>query len=88
MGTAIGIWWVMRYAARIKADPARSLIAADRAEIDAHKASESHGTTGAMTGRQKLVLGLFFLAFVVMIIGAVVRSRHTADPHPLLVVPR
>jgi uncharacterized ion transporter superfamily protein YfcC len=73
VGTAIGIWWVMRYAARIKADPARSLIAADRAEIDAHfsAASESDGSAGGMTGRQKLVLGLFFLAFVVMIIGVV-----------------
>ena len=41
VGTAFGIWWVMRYAARIKADPARSLIAADRAEIDAHFAAAS-----------------------------------------------
>jgi uncharacterized ion transporter superfamily protein YfcC len=73
VGTAIGIWWVMRYAARIKADPARSLIAADRAEIDRHfsAASQSDGSTGAMTGRQKVVLALFFLAFVVMIIGVV-----------------
>jgi uncharacterized ion transporter superfamily protein YfcC len=73
VGTAIGIWWVMRYAARIKAEPARSLIAADRAEIDAHfsAASESDGSAGAMSGRQKIVLGLFFLAFIVMIIGVV-----------------
>jgi len=71
IGTAIGIWWVMRYAARIKADPARSLIAADRAEIDAHFASSSDGQAAGMTSRQKLVLGLFFLAFVVMIIGVV-----------------
>ena len=73
VGTAIGIWWVMRYAARIKADPGRSLIAADRAQIDAHfsAASGSDGSAGDMTGRQKLVLGLFFLAFVVMIIGVV-----------------
>ncbi len=41
VGTAIGIWWVMRYAARVKADPARSLIAADRAEIDAHFSAAS-----------------------------------------------
>jgi len=72
IGWAVGVWWVMRYAARIKADPARSFIAADRAEIDAHfsAASDADGQTG-MTGRQKLVLGLFFLAFVVMIIGVV-----------------
>ena len=72
IGWAVGVWWVMRYAARIKADPARSLIAADRADIDAHfsSASDADGQAG-MTSRQKLVLGLFFLAFVVMIIGVV-----------------
>ncbi|HET9083923.1 MAG TPA: YfcC family protein [Candidatus Limnocylindrales bacterium] len=71
IGTAFGIWWVMRYADRIKADPARSLIAADRAEIDAHFASSADDQAAGMTSRQKLVLGLFFLAFVVMIIGVV-----------------
>ncbi|HET8786463.1 MAG TPA: hypothetical protein VFM38_12565, partial [Candidatus Limnocylindrales bacterium] len=60
VGTVIGIWWVMRYAARIKADPARSLIAADRAAIDAHFSTGSgdEGASGPMTGRQKVVLGL------------------------------
>jgi uncharacterized ion transporter superfamily protein YfcC len=73
VGTAIGIWWVMRYAARVRADPSRSLIAADRAEIDSHfrAATTDEGAVAAMTGRQKVVLALFFLAFVVMIIGVV-----------------
>jgi uncharacterized ion transporter superfamily protein YfcC len=72
VGTAVGIWWVMRYAARIKGDPARSFIAADRAEIDAHfSAATESGGPAVMTGRQKIVLGLFFLAFIVMIIGVV-----------------
>jgi uncharacterized ion transporter superfamily protein YfcC len=63
----------MRYAARIKADPAKSLIAGDRAEIDAHfrAAAGDDGAAAAMTGRQKIVLVLFFAAFVVMIIGVV-----------------
>jgi uncharacterized ion transporter superfamily protein YfcC len=72
IGWAAGVWWVMRYAARIKADPERSLIASDRAEIDARFSAASDADDQAgMTGRQKLVLGLFFLAFVVMIIGVV-----------------
>jgi uncharacterized ion transporter superfamily protein YfcC len=72
VGTAVGIWWVMRYAARIKGDPARSFIAADRAEIDAHfSAATESGGPAVVTGRQKIVLGLFFLAFIVMIIGVV-----------------
>jgi uncharacterized ion transporter superfamily protein YfcC len=73
IGTAIGIWFVMRYAARIKADPSKSLIAADREEIDARFRAVA-GETGepvAMTGRQQIVLLLFFAAFVVMIIGVV-----------------
>jgi uncharacterized ion transporter superfamily protein YfcC len=73
IGTAIGIWFVMRYAARVKADPGKSLIAADRAEIDAHFRADSADpdTPMAMTGRQQLVLLLFFAAFVVMIVGVV-----------------
>jgi uncharacterized ion transporter superfamily protein YfcC len=72
VGTAFGIWWVMRYASRVKADPAHSLLGADREAIDSHfrAATDDAGAT-IMTGRQKAVLGLFFLAFVVMIIGVV-----------------
>jgi uncharacterized ion transporter superfamily protein YfcC len=73
IGTAIGIWFVMRYAARVKADPSKSLIAADREAIDANfrAAADDSGSPVAMTGRQKVVLGLFFLAFAVMIVGVV-----------------
>jgi uncharacterized ion transporter superfamily protein YfcC len=73
VGTAIGIWWVMRYAARIKADPSRSMLGADRAEIDARFLADSAGADGPadMTGRQKLVLALFFVAFAAMIVGVV-----------------
>jgi uncharacterized ion transporter superfamily protein YfcC len=72
VGTAIGIWWVMRYAARIKSEPALSLVG-DRATVDEHFRAGSAGdeTSADLTGRQKAVLGLFFLAFVVMIIGVV-----------------
>ena len=73
IGTAIGIWFVMRYAARVKADPSKSLIAADREAIEANfrAAVDEGGARVALTGRQKVVLGLFFLAFAVMIIGVV-----------------
>jgi uncharacterized ion transporter superfamily protein YfcC len=73
VGTAIGIWWVMRYAARVKANPDASMLGAGRAEIDAHfrADSEAADTGAALTGRQKLVLVLFFLAFVVMMIGVI-----------------
>ena len=72
IGTAIGIWFVMRYAARVKADPSKSLLGADRAEIDASfRAAQSEDGVVAMTGKQQIVLLLFFAAFIVMIIGVV-----------------
>jgi uncharacterized ion transporter superfamily protein YfcC len=73
VGTAIGIWWVMRYAAKVKADPERSMLGADRADIDARFLADSAGgEAGAdMTGRQKVVLALFFIAFAAMIVGVV-----------------
>jgi len=75
IGTAIGIWYVMRYAAKVKAQPEASMLGASRAEVDAyfrHAADDAPGTgipnKRAVTG---LVLLLFFLAFVVMVIGVV-----------------
>jgi uncharacterized ion transporter superfamily protein YfcC len=69
----IGIWFVMRYAAKVKADPSTSMLGDERAAIAAsfEAAKTDEGAPVVMTGRQKLVLGLFFLAFIVMIIGVV-----------------
>ena len=71
VGVAIGIFFVMRYAEKVRRDPAASLVA------DMREANEAHFNTGdmeesaALTGRQKGVLALFFLAFVVMIYGVI-----------------
>jgi uncharacterized ion transporter superfamily protein YfcC len=71
IGTAIGIWFVMRYAARIKADPSASLVADKRAENEARFLVETDGGTTSLTGRQPAVLVLFFLAFAIMIYGVI-----------------
>jgi uncharacterized ion transporter superfamily protein YfcC len=74
IGTAIGIWFVMRYAARVKADASKSLVYSMKAENEARflAAGGTSTETGApLTGRQKVVLGLFFLAFLVMIYGVI-----------------
>ncbi len=80
IGTIIGIVFVMRYADRVKADPSRSLVAGGAATDpppDAATGGEGdHGdgdvlSAAPMTGRQKASLGLFFLAFVVMIYGVI-----------------
>ena len=72
VGTAIGIVFVMRYAARVKADAAASLVAGQRAEIEAQfRTDTSSGEGAALTGGQKAALVLFILAFVVMIYGVI-----------------
>lgn len=74
IGTLIGIFFVLRYADRVKKDPARSLVydqkAANEARFIAEPVSDEAGG-GAMTGRQKGVLVLFFLAFAAMIFGVI-----------------
>jgi uncharacterized ion transporter superfamily protein YfcC len=73
IGTALGIWWVSRYAARVHRDPNASLVASEReANIEAFQAdSTDAAATATLTGTHKLVLGAFFLAFLVMIIGVI-----------------
>jgi uncharacterized ion transporter superfamily protein YfcC len=73
IGTVIGILFVLRYADRVKADPTRSLVYAEKAENETRFQASSAGEAlgESMTGRQKTALGLFFLAFVVMIYGVI-----------------
>ena len=72
LGTIIGIVYVLRYADRIRADPTKSLVYAQKAENDAAFAAAGMATGDvALNGRQKAALGLFFLAFAVMIYGVV-----------------
>ena len=74
IGTAIGIWFVMRYAAKVKADPSASLVYAhegrERGPLPRRPAGRAT-TSAPLTGRQKAVLVLFFLAFAVMIYGVI-----------------
>jgi uncharacterized ion transporter superfamily protein YfcC len=73
VGTAVGIWWVSRYAARVHREPAASLVAADReANIEHFKADASGAAaTAELTSTHKRVLTAFFLAFVTMIVGVI-----------------
>jgi uncharacterized ion transporter superfamily protein YfcC len=73
VGTAIGIVFVMRYAARIKSEPGRSLVDDQRAELETQFGTDrvDPGSGVGMTGRQQAALALFALAFVVMIYGVI-----------------
>jgi uncharacterized ion transporter superfamily protein YfcC len=72
VGLAIGIWFVLRYADRVRRDPSKSVV------YDMKEANEAQfaATTGqeaeiVLTGRHKLILTLFAAAFVVMIYGVI-----------------
>jgi len=71
VGTGIGIFFVMRYADKVKKDPATSLVSAQRADNESHFLVGQGETSVALSGRQKVVLALFFLAFIVMIYGVI-----------------
>jgi uncharacterized ion transporter superfamily protein YfcC len=72
VGTIIGIWFVLRYADKVKADPSKSLVYALKEENEARFAATDDSVDGAtMSTQHKLILTLFGLAFVVMIYGVV-----------------
>ena len=73
VGIAIGIFFVMRYAARVKADPSRSLVfeMKESNEQHFHALEDKEAGEAKMTGAQKAVLTVFMLAFAVMIYGVI-----------------
>ena len=70
-GLAICVAYVMRYASKVKADPARSVVAAQRDSDRQFFLNETDATfeEPKLSGTQKLVLILFFATFAVMIWG-------------------
>ena len=73
VGLAAGIWYVLRYAERVRRDPSASLVYDMKEANEAHFAATTDATTGAvaLTGTHKLVLGVFGLAFAVMVYGVI-----------------
>jgi uncharacterized ion transporter superfamily protein YfcC len=71
VGTGLAIAFVMRYARRVKADPARSLVAPSEGADAGPPEATIELKDAPLTGNQKAVLGLFFLAFATMIYGVI-----------------
>jgi len=72
VGVAIGVFFVLRYADRVKKDPSKSLVYDLKAENEARfRADSGDGDQVALTGVQKAILAVFALAFVVMIYGVI-----------------
>jgi uncharacterized ion transporter superfamily protein YfcC len=68
---AIGIVFVMRYAERVKRDPSRSVVHDLRAANEERFRFGEGGAAVELTGRHKAILGVFALAFLVMMYGVI-----------------
>jgi uncharacterized ion transporter superfamily protein YfcC len=71
VGLAIGIFFVLRYADRVKRDPSKSVVYDLKAENEERFLTVTDTGPVALTGKQKTVLAVFALAFLVMIYGVV-----------------
>jgi uncharacterized ion transporter superfamily protein YfcC len=70
-GLAIGIFFVLRYAERVKKDPSKSAVFDLRAENEARFRAEAEGGEITLTGTHKTILAVFALAFAVMVYGVI-----------------
>jgi uncharacterized ion transporter superfamily protein YfcC len=70
-GLAIGIFFVLRYADRVKQDPSKSLVYDLKAENEARFRAETEAGQATLSRTQKIVLAVFGLAFGVMVYGVV-----------------
>jgi uncharacterized ion transporter superfamily protein YfcC len=73
VGLAIGIYFVTRYAERVRRDPTRSVVYDLKADNEAHFRPDSagDGAVATLTGTHKLILAVFGLAFLVMMYGVI-----------------
>jgi len=70
VGVILTLWYIFRYAKKVKADPRVGINYENNAWTEEHFGyKEEHEKK--MTGRDKLILCLFFLTFVIMVIGVV-----------------
>ncbi|AWB92338.1 YfcC family protein [Aeromicrobium chenweiae] len=65
----IGVWWVLRYARKVKADPSASLVGP--AEGDEETRAHGLRDVDPLTGREKTVLAVVGVTFVFMIFAIV-----------------
>lgn len=69
LGTAICIWYIIRYAERIKKDPTKSIIYSQKEEIDKLFSHTTSNGSIKFTLRIILILIIFISCFIIMIIG-------------------
>lgn len=74
----VGVWWVLRYARKVKGDPSKSMVG----PVEGDEAIRSHGlrTAAPLTGREKTVLGLVGVTFAFMIYAIVPWAQVVNGP--------
>lgn len=88
----LGLCWlvtvvfVMRYAAKVKADPSKSLVYDKKAANEAHFLKETKAEAASFTGLHKIVLILFAATFAVMIWGVSMGGWWMAEMSGLFLV--
>ena len=83
---AATVAYVMRYAARVKADPSRSLVFDRKAENEAHFGAASEAIATNFTRLHKIVLLLFGATFAVMIWGVSLGGWWMAEMSGLFLI--
>ena len=68
LGVVITLWYIFRYAKRVKGDPKLGINYENQAWTEEHFGHHEE-INRAMTGREKLILALFFLTIIIGIIG-------------------
>lgn len=71
LGTLVGIFFVTRYAEKVKKDPSKSLVYSQREEHAKLFLKSTGESLPELNGMRKVVLVLFVLAFLVMIYGVI-----------------
>jgi len=79
LGWLVCVAYVMRYAERVRTDPARSLVADMEASNRAHFRLSAETGEAGFTGRQALILIVFGLTFGVMIWGVASQGWWMAE---------
>ena len=74
----IGMWWVLRYARKVKADPSRSMV--ERLPEDEELRAQGLTQTATLTGREKLTLTIVGLTFAFMIFAIVPWAQVISGP--------
>jgi uncharacterized ion transporter superfamily protein YfcC len=69
LGTAVCIWYIIRYAERIKKDPKKSIIYSQKEEIDKLFLHASSNNSAKFNPRIILILITFIACFIIMIVG-------------------